>query len=96
VEDEMPVKVNLPTPLRRMAGHQSQVEVEAATVAELLERLEASYPGMGEKLLDETGAVRKYINLYVNDEDMRFLEGQATRLQPGDTVSIVPAIAGGR
>jgi molybdopterin synthase sulfur carrier subunit len=91
----MPVKVNVPTPLRKMTGNHSQVELEAGTVGELLRGLVRQYPGIGEKLLDETGSLRRYVNLYVNDEDVRFLDGPGTVLKDGDAVSIVPAIAGG-
>lgn len=91
----MPVTVHVPTPLRRLTQGQARVEVTAATVSELLTALEAAHPGMAEKLLDENGAVRRYINLYVNDEDIRFLQGMATPLADGDAIAIVPAIAGG-
>ncbi|MFA6110606.1 MAG: ubiquitin-like small modifier protein 1 [Candidatus Latescibacterota bacterium] len=91
----MPVYVHLPTPLRRLTQGQARVEVTAATVSELLAALEAAHPGMAEKLLDENGAVRRYVNLYVNDEDIRFLQGMATPLVDGDAIAIVPAIAGG-
>ena len=91
----MPIKVNVPTPLRKMTDNRSQVEIEAGNVGELLRNLDGAYPGIGEKLLDEAGALRRYVNLYVNDEDIRFLDGPGTQLKDGDSVSIVPAIAGG-
>jgi molybdopterin synthase sulfur carrier subunit len=91
----MPVTVHVPTPLRRLTAGQARVEVVAGTVSELLTALEAAYPGMAEKLLDENGAIRRYVNLYVNDEDIRFLQGTATPLADGDAIAIVPAIAGG-
>lgn len=91
----MSIKVCVPTPLRSLTGNQAEVELEAGTIAELVSRLESTYPGMGKKLLDEDGAIRRYINVYVNDEDIRFLQGMDTPLKDGDRISIVPAIAGG-
>ena len=91
----MAVTVHIPTPLRRLTGNCAAVSIEAATVGELVEGLDRAHPGFGEKLVDEAGEIRRYVNLYVNDEDIRFLDGKATALAPGDTVSIVPAIAGG-
>lgn len=91
----MAVTVHIPTPLRKLTGNQADVSIEAATVGELIEGLERAHAGFGEKLLDEAGEIRRYVNLYVNDEDIRFLDGKGTPLKEGDTVSIVPAIAGG-
>lgn len=92
----MAVKVHIPTPLRTMTGNQAEVEIEAGTVAELVQNLDRVYKGIKEKLLDESGELRRYVNIYVNEEDIRFLEGVNTPLGDRDTVSIVPAIAGGR
>lgn len=91
----MPVTVHVPTPLRKMTDNQAQVEVEAGAIGELVDNLEAAYSGVKEKLLDEGGQLRRYVNIYVNDEDIRFLDGADTQLKDGDSVSIVPAIAGG-
>jgi len=91
----MPVTVHVPTPLRKLTGNQSGVEIEAESVGQLFENLDAAHPGMKEKLLDEVGEIRRYINIYVNDEDIRFLKGKETALGDGDSVSIIPAIAGG-
>ncbi|NPB06947.1 MAG: MoaD/ThiS family protein [Aquificae bacterium] len=91
----MGVVVRVPTPLRRLTNGQGEVEVEARTVREAIEKLEQLYPGFKERLVDEKGELRKFVNLYVNDEDVRFLKGLDTELKDGDTVSIVPAIAGG-
>jgi molybdopterin synthase sulfur carrier subunit len=91
----MAITVHIPTPLRKLTGNQSEVQAEAATVAELVESLEGAHAGIKEKLLDESGDIRRYVNIYVNDEDIRFLDGKDTGLQDGDSVSIVPAIAGG-
>ncbi len=91
----MAVTVHIPTPLRKLTGNESEVEVEAATVAALVEGLEEAYAGMKDKLLDESGDIRRYVNIYINEEDIRFLDGKDTALKDGDSVSIVPAIAGG-
>lgn len=91
----MAVTVHIPTPLRKLTGNQSEVQAEAATVAELIDNLESAHAGIKEKLLDESGDIRRYVNIYVNDEDVRFLDGKETSLKDGDSVSIVPAIAGG-
>ena len=91
----MAVTVHIPTPLRKLTDNQAEVESEAGTVADLVEGLEKAHPGIREKLLDDTGDIRRYVNIYVNDEDIRFLDGKETALQDGDSVSIVPAIAGG-
>ena len=91
----MPATVHVPTPLRKLTNNQAEVEIDAGTVAELMANLENAYNGIGEKLLDETGEIRRYVNVYVNDEDIRFLDGMDTPLKDGDSVSIVPAIAGG-
>ena len=91
----MPVTVHVPTPLRKLTDSKAEVEVEAGSGAELVTNMDGSYSGIGEKLLDENGSIRRYVNLYVNDEDIRFLEGMDTQLKDGDSISIVPAIAGG-
>ncbi len=91
----MPVSVLIPTPLRNLTQNEDTVQAEAATVTELVNTLEASYPGIGGRLRGEDGTLRRFINIYVNDEDIRFLQGADTPLKDGDQVSIVPAIAGG-
>ena len=91
----MPVKVRIPTPLRKLTNNEELVEVEATSVAAAIEGLQAQYPGIRERLLDESGAVRRFVNVYVNEEDIRFLKNQETPLKDGDEVSIIPAIAGG-
>ena len=91
----MAITVHVPTPLRKLTGNQAEVEIDAATVAELVENLETSFAGIKEKLVDENGVIRRYVNIYVNDEDIRFLDGAETPLNSGDNLSIVPAIAGG-
>lgn len=92
----MAVTVRVPTPLRRLTDGQGEVEVEASSVREAIEKLEEQYPGFKERLIDENGELRRFVNLYLNDEDVRFLKGADTELKDGDVLSIVPAIAGGR
>jgi molybdopterin synthase sulfur carrier subunit len=91
----MPIPVSIPTPLRPLTDNLDTVEVEGATVTELLAALEKKYPGIGERLLDDKGNVRRFVNIYVNGEDIRFLQDKETPVKPGEEVSIVPAIAGG-
>lgn len=91
----MPVIVRIPTPLRSLTGGSEEVAVEeVATVADVINSLEAKHAGMKDRLLDEKG-VRKFINIYVGEEDIRFLEGLRTPVKDGEQISIVPAIAGG-
>ena len=91
----MPIKVRIPTPLRKLTNNEEMVEVSAATIAGAIAELQTRFPGIKERLLDETGAVRRFVNVYVNEEDIRFLQNQQTPLKDGDEVSIIPAIAGG-
>jgi len=86
--------VRIPTPLRTLTGGADEVTASGGTVGDVLEDLERRHPGMRERLLDEKG-VRRFVNIYVGEEDVRFLEGLKTSLKPGDQISIVPAIAGG-
>jgi molybdopterin synthase sulfur carrier subunit len=91
----MPTKVRIPTPLRKLTNNEEVVEVQAATIGEAIAQLQSRYPGIQERLVDENGEVRRFVNVYVNEEDIRFLENQKTPLKDGDEVSIIPAIAGG-
>lgn len=91
----MPVSVLIPTPLRKYTNEQESVDAPAGTVGSLIEDLEQQYPGIAARLTDDSGEVRRFINVYVNEEDIRFLSGKETRIEDGDAVSIVPAIAGG-
>ena len=91
----MAVTVRIPTQLRSLSGDAAEVEVDAATVAEALKALEAQHPGFGERLFDEKGELRRFVNVFVADEDIRFMQGIDTPLDAGTTVSIVPAVAGG-
>lgn len=89
------IKVRIPTPLRPMTGGKSEVELAGNTVSEIIDKLGTAHPGIKERLYDEQGEVRRFINIYVNEEDIRFLTGKDTPLKDGDEVSIIPAIAGG-
>jgi sulfur-carrier protein len=92
----MPVLVRIPTPLRRLTNGVGEVHAKGKDVAELIEDLERQFPGLRERLVEESGEVRRFINIYVNQEDLRFLSGKETAVKDGDEVSIVPALAGGR
>lgn len=92
---EMGVKVRIPTPLRKLTDGKGEVEGAGKTVSELLDDLEGRYPGIKERLCDESGNLRRFVNIYINEEDIRFMQGKETALSDGDEVSIIPAIAGG-
>ena len=87
--------VRIPTPLRKLTNDLEVVSAAGATVGELLESLDKAFPGLRERICDEEGNVRRFVNIFVNDEDIRFLEERATPVKDTDEVSIVPAIAGG-
>jgi sulfur-carrier protein len=91
----MPVTVRIPSVLRNLTAGQETVSVEAETVELMLGALEAAHPGVKARLCDDAGKLRKFVNVFVGEEDIRFLDGPATALKSGDTVDIVPAIAGG-
>ena len=91
----MAVQIRIPTPLRSLTNDAEVVEVEASTIGGAIEALQARFPGIKERLVDETGEVRRFVNVYVNEEDIRFLQNQDSPLKDGDEVSIIPAIAGG-
>jgi molybdopterin converting factor small subunit len=91
----MAIQVLIPTPLQKFTGDQATVSLEASSVDELIVALDGSFPGLKERLCDEQGKLRRFLNVYVNSEDVRFLDNQATALKEGDEVSIVPAVAGG-
>ena len=88
-------KINIPTPLRQYAGKQPTVEVKAGTVAEALSGLISQHPDLRRHLYTDEGKLRAFVNLYINDEDIRYLQKEATALKDGDNISIVPSIAGG-
>ena len=91
----MPVTVRVPTTLRTLTAGASEVAVEGSTGSEVLDQLEGAHPGVKERLLDADGGLRRFVNLYVADDDVRFRDGLATAVADGDTVSIIPAVAGG-
>lgn len=92
----MPVTVRIPTPLRAVAKGNADVQAKGDTIDELIADLERQFPGLRERLVDETGELRRFVNIYVNQEDIRFMDNRTTALKDGDEVAIVPAIAGGR
>jgi len=89
------IKVRIPTPLRPLTKGRGEVDAQAGTIVEMIDTLNASHPGIKDRLCDDTGELRRFVNIYVNEEDIRFLKGKETSLKDGDEVSIVPAIAGG-
>jgi molybdopterin synthase sulfur carrier subunit len=89
------IKVRIPTPLRPLTKGQGEVEAKAASIADMIGSLDVTYPGLKDRLCDDKGELRRFVNIYVNEEDIRFLKGKETSLKDGDEVSIVPAIAGG-
>ena len=91
----MAVTVRIPTPLRRLTQNLAEVEAEGADIQTVLDNLETEYPGMKERLCDDGGNIRRFVNIYLNDEDIRFLEGKETPVADGAEISIIPAIAGG-
>jgi len=90
----MSVEVRIPTILRTYTGGEKVVTAQGASLQELVANLDVSYPGIGERLLDESG-LRRFVNVYLNDEDVRFLDGLGTEVADGDSVTILPAVAGG-
>ncbi len=91
----MPVTVRIPTTMRPLSGGNSTVKVDGATLADVLSNLNTTFPGFDDRLFDETGGLRKFVNVFVADDDVRYLEGLATPVPDGATVSIIPAVAGG-
>lgn len=91
----MGIKVRIPTPLRKLTNGESEVEANGADISELIDDLEKSYPGIKSKLCEENGNVRKFLNIYLNDDDIRFMDSLATEVREGDNISLIPAIAGG-
>jgi len=91
----MAVQVLIPTPLQKFTNDEASVSLDAASVDDLLQVMEGRYPGILARLCDESGKLRRFLNVYVNSEDIRFLDHQATALTDGEEVSIVPAVAGG-
>ena len=92
----MSVMVRIPTPLRRMTNGKDKVEVESDNLGDLVEKLNSEFPGFKDRLVDEEGELRYFVNIYLNGEDVRFMDGLNTSTSSGDDISIVPAVAGGR
>jgi molybdopterin synthase sulfur carrier subunit len=88
-------KIRIPTPLRKLTNNEELVEVDANTVGSAITELQSRFPGIRERLVDDSGAIRRFVNVYVNEEDIRFLQNQETPLKGTDELSIIPAIAGG-
>ena len=91
----MTVSIRIPTTLRTLTGGTSEVQVEGATVGEALESLEAAHPGVKERLFDDEGGLRRFVNVFVADDDVRYLDGVNTPVPDGETIAIIPAVAGG-
>ena len=91
----MAITVRIPTQLRNLAGGAAEVSVAGSTVGEALNALNTDHPGFGERLFDESGKLRRFVNVFLDDEDIRFLDGIESKLTDGAVVSIVPAVAGG-
>jgi molybdopterin synthase sulfur carrier subunit len=92
----MAVNVRIPTPLRKLTQDKDVVQASGKTIQEIVENLEKQYPGLKERLCDERGELRRFVNVYLNDEDIRFAQGKQTPVNDGDEVSVIPAIAGGK
>ena len=91
----MPVKVRIPTPLMKLTNNQAEISAEGGTIADILNNLESQFAGIKERICEENGTPRRFINIYLNEEDIRFLDGEKTKIKDGDEISIIPAIAGG-
>ena len=91
----MPINVRIPTPLRKLTQDKDTVQAAGATIHDIIENLEKQYPGLKERLCDERGELRRFVNVYLNDEDIRFAQGKSTPVKDGDEISVIPAIAGG-
>ncbi|HEY4707662.1 MAG TPA: ubiquitin-like small modifier protein 1 [Thermodesulfobacteriota bacterium] len=91
----MAVKVRIPTPLRKLTNGSDEVTAQGSNVAEIIEDLEKNYPGLKERICEDSGKLRRFVNIYLNDEDIRFKSNMETQLKENDELSIIPAIAGG-
>ena len=91
----MAVTVRIPAPLRKVTNDKDRVEVDAENLADMVQAMEEQYPGIKERLLDESGELRHFVNIYVNGEDVQFIDGLETAISESDEISIVPAVAGG-
>ena len=95
-DQEMPVKVKIPTPLRRLTNQQDRVDANGESIGAIVDSLEGQFPGIKERICDESGGLRHFVNIYLNGEDIRYLQGLDSKVNDGDELSIVPAVAGGR
>jgi len=91
----MTIKVRIPTPLMKLTDNQSEVSAKGETISDIINNLESQFNGIKDRICEENGSPRRFINIYVNEEDIRFLEGEMTAVKEGDEISIIPAIAGG-
>ena len=91
----MTIKVRIPTPLMKLTDNQSEVTAKGETISDIINNLESQFNGIKDRICEENGSPRRFINIYVNEEDIRFLEGEMTAVKEGDEISIIPAIAGG-
>ncbi|MEM7391667.1 MAG: ubiquitin-like small modifier protein 1 [Verrucomicrobiota bacterium] len=91
----MSIKVRVPTPLRNLTNDQEEIEIDGESIKSILDNLESKHPGLKARICDEQGELRRFVNLYLNDEDIRFKDGLDSEIKDGDVLSIVPAIAGG-
>ena len=91
----MAIKVRIPTPLMKLTDNQSEVSAEGKTISDIINNLESQFNGIRDRICEESGSPRRFINIYINEEDIRFLEGEKTAVKDGDEISIIPAIAGG-
>ena len=91
----MAIKVRIPTPLMKLTDNQSEVSAEGETISDIINNLENQFNGIKDRICEENGSPRRFINIYINEEDIRFLEGEKTTVKDGDEISIIPAIAGG-
>ena len=91
----MTIKVRIPTPLMKLTDNQSEVSAEGKTISDVINNLENQFNGIKDRICEENGSPRRFINIYINEEDIRFLEGEMTAVKEGDEISIIPAIAGG-
>ncbi|HXI84250.1 MAG TPA: ubiquitin-like small modifier protein 1 [Verrucomicrobiae bacterium] len=91
----MPVNVRIPTPLRKLTKDKDIVQAAGSTIQDIIDSLEKEYPGLKERICDERGELRRFVNVYLNDEDIRFAQGKSTPVKDGDEISVIPAIAGG-
>jgi len=91
----MTIKVRIPTPLMKLTDNQSEVSAKGETISDIINNLESQFNGIKDRICEENGSPRRFINIYINEEDIRFLEGEMTAVKEGDEISIIPAIAGG-